>query len=159
MPNAQLLNPDRVAVYIRTARYEHGVPTAEEQIRACKQYLTKKGQRLKSDFLFVDEGQSGKTLDRPAMKKLRETVKEGKVSSVVVWRLDRLSRSLFDCVCLVRSEWAGKCGVVSVSEDFHTGGPSGERLFDVLQNFLADESPEDDLLNLVLAAGGQKKRR
>ncbi len=137
------------AVYVRTGEGDFGSPTIEEQIRGCRDFLNRKGLRLKKDLIFNDEGFPGSTLKRPALARLREAVKDGTVSVVVVYRLDRLSTSLIDCLSLVRREWDDKCYLISVAEDFHTGGPSGERIFDILQRFLDADGSALDALQVI----------
>jgi hypothetical protein len=51
--------------------------------------------------VFVDDGQSGGTLDRPALTELRETVAAGEVAAVVVYAVDRLSRRQADTLALL----------------------------------------------------------
>lgn len=153
------------AVYVRTGEGDFGSMTVEEQIRGCRDFLNRKGLKLKKDLIFSDEGFPGSTLKRPALARLREAVDDGTVSVVIVYRLDRLSTSLIDCVSLVRREWDDKCYLVSVSEDFHTGGPSGVRIFDILQRFLdADGAAMDamqvlDSLQAAKATSAASRRR
>lgn len=143
------LDQNSVAVYARSAKGEPEVPSVEEQVRQCRAEINRSGARLHKDMIFIDEDQTGAGLSRPALDRLREAVKDATVSAVFVWRLDRLSRSLLDCVSLVRREWGKKCILVSVSEDFHTGGPTGERIFGVLQRFMEAETPSLEVLEEI----------
>lgn len=145
------------AVYVRQGE-EELTPGIEDQIRGCRDFLNRKGLRLKRDLIFSDEGFSGSSLKRPGLARLREAVKAGAVSAVLVWKLDRLSTSLLDCVSLVRREWAGKCFLVSVSEDFHTGGPSGERIFGILENFLQAEGSALDAIEIINSARASRTK-
>ncbi|HEY3315033.1 MAG TPA: recombinase family protein [Bacillota bacterium] len=149
MLQALKLDHNAVAVYARAAKGETDIVGIEEQVRECRTAINRNGVKLKKDLIFVDEGQPGTSLDRPALSQLRQSVKEGTVSAVFVWRLDRLSRSVLDCVSLVRREWGKKCVLVSVSDDFHTGGPSGERVFGILQRFIEAEAPSLEVLEEI----------
>jgi site-specific DNA recombinase len=92
---------------------------------------------VREDLTFVDEGYTGANLDRPGMKRLRQTVADGHVDCVVSYRLDRVSRNLVDTVTLVRQEWAGKCIYRSATEGFDTSqdSPTGGLIFNILASF------------------------
>jgi len=77
----------------------------------------------------------GGSTDRPELARLRADVDAGKVSAVIVWRLDRLARSLSDGVGLL-DRWC-KLGVrlVSLSESFDTGSAIGQVIAAVLFGF------------------------
>lgn len=57
---------------------------------------------------FVDKGRSGDSLKRPAFEQLQDAVFAGEVGTVVVWKLDRLSRSLRDGINVLRQGAAGR---------------------------------------------------
>ena len=80
--------------------------------------------------LYVDEGISGATADRPELLRLLDDLEEG--DSVAVWKLDRLGRSLPHLIELVRG--FGDLGVhfTSLSESINTSTPGGELIFHVL---------------------------
>jgi DNA invertase Pin-like site-specific DNA recombinase len=74
---------------------------------------------------FVDEGESSKTLDRPELRRLQKLIFEGKIKTVVIWKLDRLSRRILDGVQLL-GEWCERgVRVVSVSQQIDLSGPVG----------------------------------
>lgn len=87
---------------------------------------------LKANFVhpkdvvwFSDEGESSKTLDRPELRRLQKLIFEGKVRTVVIWKLDRLSRRILDGVQLL-GEWCERgVRVVSVSQQIDLSGPVG----------------------------------
>lgn len=85
---------------------------------------------------FVDAGYSGGNLDRPALKALLECVRQKSFNAVVVYKLDRLSRSQKDTLYLIEDVF-GKCGVnfVSVCENFDTGTPFGKAMIGILSVF------------------------
>ena len=92
-----------------------------ERVRA---YATAKGLELAD--LLVDEGISGKTLDRPAMRELLELCRGGKVHHVIVWKLDRLTRRTAHLLQLVEDVFLAKgIELHSVSESLDTSTPHG----------------------------------
>jgi site-specific DNA recombinase len=130
------IDPDRVAVYIRWSTEEQGQGTTlEVQQEACEYYCRSQGWHYRADLVFVDEGYSGGTLNRPALTQLRTAVREGRVGCVVVYKLDRLSRNLLDCVTLVRQEWGERCALYSTKENFDTQSPVGQMVFNILVSF------------------------
>jgi len=125
-----------VAVYIRWSTEEQGLGTTlEVQWEACEHYCKSQGWTFRPEWVFVDEGYTGATLDRPALGKLRTAIREGPVDGVVVYKLDRLSRNLLDCVSLVRKEWRGRCALFSTKENFDTESPVGQMVFNILVSF------------------------
>jgi site-specific DNA recombinase len=84
---------------------------------------------------YDDGGFSGGTADRPALKQLLADVKAGQIDSIVVYKLDRLSRSLVDFVKI--HEFLEKHGValVSVTESLNTQTPHGRMQVNMLLSF------------------------
>jgi site-specific DNA recombinase len=103
------IDPDKVAIYIRWSTDDQSDGTTlEVQQEGCKHYLLSQGWVVNEDLIFVDDGWSGGNLERPAMTRMRTLVRAGKVDCVVVFKLDRLSRSVIDMVNLVLEEWDGQ---------------------------------------------------
>ncbi len=87
-------------------------------------YVRAKGLEL-TDIL-VDEGLSGKTMDRPALRALLERCRAGTVGHVVVWKLDRLTRRTRHLLNLVEDVFlARQIELHSVSESLDTSTPHG----------------------------------
>ena len=86
--------------------------------------------------MFTDPGFSGGTLDRPALRSLLSDVEHGKFGTVVVYKLDRLSRSQKDTLYLIEDVF-NKYNVsfVSVCENFDTGTPFGKAMIGILSVF------------------------
>ena len=128
--------PDKVAVYIRWSTDDQGEGTTlAVQAERCQHFLASQGWVYRPDLLYVDEGWSGGTLDRPALRRLRDDVDRGLVHCVVVYKIDRLSRSVVDIVQLVLREWDGRCFVKSTTEDVNTLTPAGKVFFYILVSF------------------------
>lgn len=130
------IQPDRVAVYIRWSTDDQGEGTTlQTQLERCRHYLASQGWRFRSDLLYIDEGYSGGTLDRPGLTRLRADVAAGNAECVVVYKIDRLSRSVIDIVQLVLREWEGRCYIKSASEEVNTLSPAGKMFFYILVSF------------------------
>lgn len=86
--------------------------------------------------LYVDAGYSGASLDRPALCRLISDVEAGRVSRVIVYKLDRLSRSQKDTLHLIEDVFLEHgCDFVSMSENFDTGSPFGRAMIGILAVF------------------------
>lgn len=129
-------DPHKVAAYIRWSTDEQGQGTTlAVQRERVGLFIRSQGWELREDLIFIDDGYSGGSLDRPAMNRLRERVRTGDVACVVVYKLDRLSRNLLDTVTLVRKEWKDRCTLVSATEHFDTHSPVGQMIFNILVSF------------------------
>jgi site-specific DNA recombinase len=82
-----------------------------------------------------DGGYSGGNLDRPALRRLLTDVEAGRVDAVVVYKVDRLSRSLLDFAKLIQAFDAKKVSFVSVTQQFNTATSMGRLVLNVLLSF------------------------
>lgn len=126
----------KVAIYVRvsTARQDqegYSIPLQKERLFAfCKA----KGWVVAG--LFVDPGHSGSSLDRPGIIKLVEGVEAGKFDVVLVYKLDRLSRSQKDTLFLIEDVFmANNTDFVSMQESFDTGTIYGRAMVGILSVF------------------------
>jgi site-specific DNA recombinase len=122
----------RTAFYARVSTdkqvEKYGIPS---QIEALKRRCLERGWTRVNDVgkeAFVDDGYSGSELDRPALNRLREMVREGEVDVVLAYDPDRLSRNLADLL-LLESEFT-KHGVKLdfITQDMDTS-PEGKMFF------------------------------
>ena len=84
---------------------------------------------------YDDGGFSGGTLERPALKRLLADIEEGLVDVVVVYKIDRLSRSLMDFAKLVEVFDAHGVTFVSVTQSFNTTTSMGRLTLNILLSF------------------------
>jgi site-specific DNA recombinase len=131
----------RCAVYTRKSS-EEGLEmefnSLDAQREACEAYVA--SQRAEGWILvpdhFDDGGFSGGTLERPALKRLRTDIEAGKVDVVVVYKIDRLSRSLMDFTRLVEEVFdQHDVTFVSVTQSFNTTTSMGRLTLNVLLSF------------------------
>src|SRR6266853_964311 len=84
---------------------------------------------------YDDGGYSGGTLERPALQRLLKDVEEGKVDTIVVYKVDRLTRSLADFAKIVEALDARGVSFVSVTQQFNTTTSMGRLTLNVLLSF------------------------
>ena len=128
------------AIYTRKSS-EEGLEQAfnslDAQREACEAYIASQrheGWRgLKTHY--DDGGYSGATMDRPALKRLLEDIGAGKVNTVVVYKVDRLTRSLADFAKIIEIFDANKVSFVSVTQQFNTTTSMGRLTLNVLLSF------------------------
>ena len=130
----------RCAVYTRKSSeegLEQEFNSLHAQREACEAYVAQ--QRSEGWALirepYDDGGFSGGTLERPALKRLLADIEEGLIDVVVVYKIDRLSRSLMDFSKLV--EVFDRAGVtfVSVTQSFNTTTSMGRLTLNILLSF------------------------
>ncbi|KAA2234742.1 recombinase family protein [Salinarimonas soli] len=130
----------RCAVYTRKSS-EEGLEQAfnslDAQREACEAYIL--SQRAEGwtpvHDRYDDGGVSGGTLERPALKRLIVDIERGLVDVVVVYKIDRLSRSLVDFARLVDLFEAHDVIFVSVTQAFNTTSSMGRLTLNVLLSF------------------------
>lgn len=106
----------------------------DAQIDLLKSYL--KSKEWEDFEIYTDPGFSGKDLNRPAIKKLIQDCKDERIDTVLVFKLDRISRSQKDTLYLIE-EVFNKYGVgfISIRENFDTTTPFGKAMIGVLSVF------------------------
>ncbi len=130
----------RCAIYTRKSSeggLEQGFNSLDAQHEACTAYIASQKQEgwVLAQARFDDGGVSGGTLDRPALQKLLAEVDAGRIGMVVVYKIDRLTRSLADFVKLVERLDAAGCSFVSVTQAFNTASSMGRLTLNVLLSF------------------------
>jgi len=133
---SKAIHPNKIAIYIRwsTDEQEKG-NTLSIQLESCKHYIESQGWQINNDLIYIDDGYTGSNLKRPGITKLREDVKNGLIDCIVVWKIDRLSRSVVDTVSLVLDEWQYLAYIKSVNELFDTSTPMGVLVLSILAIF------------------------
>ncbi|KAA1262300.1 DNA-invertase hin [Rubripirellula obstinata] len=116
-------NRNIIAAYLRCSSDDQ---STEAQRADLERYLEREGFDLSRVQWFIDEGTTGDNLDRPAFEELDRLIANGAVATVVVWKLDRLSRSMIDGLTTV-SRWL-ESGVrfVSTTQAFDFRGTIGK---------------------------------
>lgn len=132
--------PLRCAIYTRVST-EHGLDmefnSLDAQREACEAYIKSQkheGWHCLPDT-YDDGGFSGGSLDRPDLKRLMGDIKAGRLDIVVVYKVDRLTRSLADFAKLVELFDIHKVSFVSVTQAFNTTSSMGRLTLNVLLSF------------------------
>lgn len=124
------------AIYIRVsteAQREEGY-SIEAQTEALTAYCTAKG--WKTYELYIDGGYSGSSLERPAIQRLIHDVKNSRIERVLVYKLDRLSRSQKDTLYLIEDILnPHEVDFISLNESMDTGSPMGRLMLGILSAF------------------------
>jgi DNA invertase Pin-like site-specific DNA recombinase len=130
----------RCAVYTRKST-EEGLDMAfnslDAQREACEAYVASQRQEgwLLLRDRYDDGGVSGGTLERPALRRLLADIEAGLVDVVVVYKIDRLSRSLMDFAKLVEVFDRHSVTFVSVTQSFNTVTSMGRLTLNILLSF------------------------
>jgi len=130
----------RCAVYTRKSSeegLEQEFNSLHAQREACEAYIA--SQRSEGWVLVRDQyddgGVSGGTLERPSLKRLLDDIEDGLVDVVVVYKIDRLSRSLMDFSKLVEVFDRNGVTFVSVTQSFNTTTSMGRLTLNILLSF------------------------
>src|SRR4051794_8592099 len=86
----------RVAAYLRISRDTDESTSIARQRQITRQYAEARGWTVAETVEEVDVSASKRRLDRPGLSRVRELVRTGDAEAVLVWRLDRLARSVVD---------------------------------------------------------------
>jgi DNA invertase Pin-like site-specific DNA recombinase len=130
----------RCAIYTRKSS-EEGLDmdfnSLDAQRESCEAYITSQkaeGWLLVADR-YDDGGFSGGTMERPALKRLLADVKSAKVEVIVVYKIDRLSRSMLDFLNLIELFERHGVTFVSVTQSFNTKDAMGRMALNILVTF------------------------
>lgn len=130
----------RCAIYTRKST-EHGLElefnSLDAQREACEAYIKSQmheGWRAIATR-FDDPAYSGGNLDRPALQRLLQDIDAGRVDVVVVYKIDRLTRSLADFAKLVEAFDKKTISFVAVTQQFNTTTSMGRLTLNVLLSF------------------------
>jgi site-specific DNA recombinase len=135
-----LANPVRCAIYTRVSTdqgLEQDFNSLDAQYDASQAYIRSQAHAgwTLSRTKYDDGGFSGGNTDRPALQRLLEDVRAGKVDVIVVYKVDRLTRSLADFAKLVELFDKHKVSFVSVTQQFNTTTSMGRLTLNVLLSF------------------------
>ena len=117
-----------IAAYCRVST---GRQKADSQINEIKKWLKANGYDESQVEWFIDK-ESGKTLNRTEFNRLQKEIFAGRIKTVVVWKLDRISRRLKDGINLL-SDWCAKdIRVISITQSIDLSGAVGRMIAAVM---------------------------
>lgn len=114
------------AIYARQSVDRADSISIESQIEFCRYEL--KGEPYK---VYADRGYSGKNTDRPAFGEMMRDMENGTIRRVVVYKLDRISRSILDFSRMMERFEANRVEFVSTTEKFDTSSPMGRAMLNI----------------------------
>jgi site-specific DNA recombinase len=130
----------RCAIYTRKSS-EEGLDQAfnslDAQRDACEAYIKSQSHEGWADIgaRYDDGGFSGGNIDRPGLQNLLSDVKAGKIDIIVVYKIDRLTRSLADFAKIVETLDRHSASFVAVTQQFNTTSSMGRLTLNVLLSF------------------------
>ena len=130
----------RCAIYTRKSSedgLEQEFNSLDAQREACSAYVTSQKAEGWVELAepYDDGGLSGGTLVRPALQRLLEDVDAGKVDRIIVYKIDRLTRSLADFAKIVDRLDTAEASFVSVTQSFNTATSMGRLTLNMLLSF------------------------
>ncbi len=119
------------AIYVRQSKDKKDSLSIKGQIDLCRHECS----HPESALIYEDKGFSGKNTQRPGFQSMLKDVKEGKIRKIIVYRLDRLSRSIIDFGQLWNELEKNQVEFVSVNEKFDTTTPMGRAMIYIIMVF------------------------
>ncbi len=138
----------RCAIYTRKSSeegLEKSFNSLDAQREACAAFITsqrQEGWRV-IPTLYDDGGYSGGNMERPALRQLLNDIAANKIDTIVVYKVDRLTRSLSDFAKIVEALDAHAVSFVSVTQQFNTTTSMGRLTLNILfpSHNLKEKSP------------------
>jgi site-specific DNA recombinase len=140
MTNRSVPNRARCAIYTRKSSeegLEQDFNSLDAQREACEAFIAsqkREGWALAGE-MYDDGGFSGATMERPAFQRLLSDVSAGQIDVVVVYKVDRLTRSLSDFAKIVDIFDRHAVSFVSVTQQFNTTSSMGRLTLNILLSF------------------------
>jgi site-specific DNA recombinase len=149
--------PNIAAIYARVSSEDqargYSIPT---QIEACQALAQREGYAVPDGHIFVDEGISGATLDRPALRRLRDLVAAQAIAAVIILDPDRLSRKMGKLLVLTEEFQEANIPLLCVSHPVEHG-PEG-MLFFQMRGVIAEYEREKALERMARGRIGRVKQ-
>jgi len=123
-------NISRAAIYCRQSILKEDSCSIDVQVKRCTALCESRGWEFE---VFIDEGFSGKDMERPNFQKMLNTIEN--FNCVVVYKIDRISRNLRDFTNLVEMFQSKNIGFHSITENFDTTTPMGRAMMAVIAVF------------------------
>lgn len=128
------------AIYVRKSS-ERGLDmefnSLDNQELACKSYIASQAfQGWEYVKTYSDAAISGGTMARPGLQEMLDDVRDGKINCVLVYKIDRLSRSIYDFKRMMKEDFEPHdCNLVSITQSFDTSTAMGKLTLNMLLSF------------------------
>ena len=131
-----------IGIYIRVssreqAKFGYGLDVQELK---CRDYVNFYEFNVNKITLYKDDGFTGRDLHRPSIKRLMNDVKNKKIDILLIYKLDRLSRSVIDTCKLIKFFLEQECQLISVMDRLDIDSANGRMLVGILAVFANWES-------------------
>ena len=135
-----MMKPVRCAIYTRKSSEEglaQDFNSLDAQREACEAYIKSQMHEgwILVDKQYNDGGYSGGTMERPAFKKLLKDIENDEIDIVVVYKVDRLTRSLMDFSKIIDVFDKHETSFVSITQQFNTTTSMGRLTLNILLSF------------------------
>src|SRR3989338_2642954 len=117
----------KVAIYARVSSLDQ---TTQTQLLPLRDYCQRMKYKVQDEY--VDDGFSGKDINRPAFERLLADMRAGKFESVVCYKLDRIGRSMKHLLNLFEEFQNKNIGFISLSQNIDTNTPEGRMFLKML---------------------------
>ncbi len=138
--NASTKSRIRCAIYTRKSNdegLEQSFNSLDAQRLAGESYIASQAHEgwecLPTQY--NDGGYSGGNMERPALQKLFQDIRDNKIDCIVVYKIDRLTRSLLDFAKIIELLDECNCSFVAVTQSFNTSNSMGRLMLNVLLSF------------------------
>lgn len=144
----------KVAIYSRKSRSSEKGKSIQNQIAMCKEHMMN-NFNISEFIIYKDDGFSGGNSDRPEYKKMLRDAKNKKFSTLICYRLDRVSRSISDFSDTIEMLNSLDIAFISLKEQFDTSTPMGRAMmyiasvFAQLERETIAERIRDNMLSLA----------
>ena len=130
-------NDDCIAIYSRKSKFTGKGESIGNQVELCREYVRIHygDEALERVIVFEDEGFSGGNLNRPDFKNMMTAARGRKFHTIIVYRLDRISRNISDFSGLIEELSRLDIAFVSIKEQFDTGTPMGRAMMYIASVF------------------------
>jgi DNA invertase Pin-like site-specific DNA recombinase len=119
-----------IAIYTRQSIDKKDSVSIEVQIEFCKKQFSDEEFKV-----YNDKGYSGSNINRPAFEEMIDDIHAGNIEKVIVYRLDRISRSLLDFANIIEMFNQYNVEFISSTEKFDTGTPIGRAMLNIIMVF------------------------
>ena len=129
------------------SRFGHSLDEQEEKL---KQLCNFKDYEIYK--VYREEGVSAKNMERPKFKEMIQDMKDGKINKIIVYKLDRLTRSIQDLENICKMLEKYDCGLESVAEEINTDTSTGKffmRMITILAQLEIERTSEITKFGLV----------
>ena len=125
----------KIAIYVRVSTEEQHT---DNQLKILKEYC--KNNKYIINGIYIDKGESGLKEKRPNFDRLMHDMRARKFEAIVIWKLDRIGRSLQHLLNILQEIKNKKVNLIVTSQNIDTTTASGKLLFHIMGAFAEFES-------------------